>query len=204
MRVIAHEHNYVWRQALDGEDQSMHYGTCNSPYCTDNDLLVKPHTKGNQKIVVEATEENPTGTISYTCEECGYTWTEEYHYSAKPVIGHAIIQVYYSSENIYSGYGFVNEEKIGTYIDNFHFSGVRLLIGAGVDISKVEVRIPSWGNVLLKLEPEDISYLYNASDFKDYTVYKMINSADNQLFTNSEAITITYDGEEIYSGKLSL
>lgn len=201
-RIRAHEHNYVWRQALDGEDQSMHYGTCDSPYCTDNDLLVKPHTKGNQKIVVEATEENPTGTISYTCEECGYTWTEEYHYSAKPVIGIiGIYDMWNGSEVVSYANGTSYGVPIGSPVSNSgaNISKVGLLIGDGVDLSKITVYLNS-NNDIIGLNIGELPTIMNAYDFEYYRYVEIYLPDGKQLYYNAN-IQIIYDGEEVYNGQ---
>ncbi len=57
-------------------DEDEHWHACTNSDCDETADLAK-HLYGNPEVVVEATEDEE-GTRKYTCQTCGYSYTEEY------------------------------------------------------------------------------------------------------------------------------
>ncbi len=57
-------------------DEDEHWHACTNPDC-DETADVTAHVFGSAEVVVEATEDEE-GTKKYTCETCGYSYTEAY------------------------------------------------------------------------------------------------------------------------------
>lgn len=196
VRILEHTHKMKWSQPTGEQDTHYHYGVCVSEYCDVPGYTEKQEHNFDKGVpTVEATPENPTGTMKYTCTLCGYSYEEPYVYSSLCKGG--VFMIYSDWNTNDPPYGMTaimsDGSKIGTHrYQNRQKLGI--LIDGSLSLTDFTFKEAKYNKEIQNLTELNMD-VENLADFDGYSAYIIDASYYNNLYDFS--IEVYYKGELI-------